>query len=105
MLLGDEPHGRLHGHRPVVAGVLQPGQAYNVSAWVRLVNGGNQTMQLTMQKTDGGVTTFAAIASGSVSSNSWTQLAGQYTYNPTGTVSVLTFYAEMPSKLDQLILY
>ena len=78
-------------------GDLQAGQTYDVSAWVRLVGGGNQTMQLTVQKTDGGVTSFAAIASGSVSSSGWTQLSGQYTYNPSGTVSVLTLYAEMPS--------
>ncbi|HXT12629.1 MAG TPA: carbohydrate binding domain-containing protein [Candidatus Angelobacter sp.] len=79
------------------AGVLQPGQTYNVSAWVRLVAGGNQTMQLTMQKTDGSGTSYAAMASGSVSSSGWTQLSGQYTYNPSGTVTVLNFYAEMPS--------
>ena len=78
-------------------GTLQAGQTYNVSAWVRLVGGGNQTLQLTMQKTDGGVTSFAMIASSSVSSSGWTQLSGQYTYNPSGTVSVLTLYAEMPS--------
>ena len=80
-------------------GVLQAGQTYNVSAWVRLVGGGNQTMQLTMQKTDGSGTSYAAIASGSVSSSGWTQLSGQYTYNPSGTVTVLTLYAEMPSNL------
>src|ERR1017187_8864964 len=55
-------------------GDLQSGQTYNASAWVRLVNGGNQTMQLTMQKTDGSGTSYAAIASGSVSSSGWTQL-------------------------------
>jgi glucuronoarabinoxylan endo-1,4-beta-xylanase len=78
-------------------GVLQAGQTYDVSAWVKLMNGGNQTMQLTIQKTDGGGTSYAAIASGSVSSSSWTQLSGQYTYNPSGTVSALNFYAEVPS--------
>ena len=78
-------------------GTLGSGLTYNVSAWVRLVSGGNQTMQLTMQKTDGSGTTFAMIASGSVSSSGWTQLSGQYTYNPSGTVSALNFYAEVPS--------
>ena len=78
-------------------GDLQSGQTYNVSAWVRLVGGGNQTMQLTMQKMDGSGTSYAAIASGSVSSSAWTQLSGQYIYNPSGTVTVLTLYAEMPS--------
>jgi glucuronoarabinoxylan endo-1,4-beta-xylanase len=78
-------------------GVLQAGQTYDVSAWVRLAAGGNQTMQLTMQKTDGGVTSYATIASGSVSSSGWTQLSGQYMYNPSGTVSALNFYVEVPS--------
>jgi glucuronoarabinoxylan endo-1,4-beta-xylanase len=79
------------------SGALQAGQTYNVSAWLRLVSGGNQTMQLTMQKTDGSGTSYAAMASGSVSSTAWTQLSGQYTYNPSGSVSALNFYAEMPS--------
>src|SRR5579859_764574 len=79
------------------AGVLQSGQTYNVSAWVRLVSGGSQTMHLTMQKTDGGGTSYAQIASGSVSATAWTQLSGQYTYNPSGTVSALNFYAEVTS--------
>ncbi len=78
-------------------GVLQAGQTYDVSAWVRLVSGGNQTMQLTMQKTDGSGTSYAAMASGTVSSSGWTQLSGQYPYNPSGTVSALTFYAEVTS--------
>ncbi len=78
-------------------GVLQTGQTYNVSAWVRLANGGNQTMQLTMQKADGSGTSYAAMASGSVAASGWTQLSGQYTYNPSGPVTNLSFYAEMPS--------
>ncbi|MGA9778623.1 MAG: carbohydrate binding domain-containing protein [Verrucomicrobiia bacterium] len=78
-------------------GDLQAGQTYDVSAWVMLVSGGNQTMQLTIQKTDGSGTSYGLFASGSVSSSGWTQLSGQYTYNPSGTVSALTLYAEMPS--------
>jgi glucuronoarabinoxylan endo-1,4-beta-xylanase len=78
-------------------GALQAGQVYDVSAWVRLVSGTNQTMQLTMQKTDSSGTSYAAIASGSVPSSGWTQLSGQYTYNPSGAVSTLNFYAEVPS--------
>jgi glucuronoarabinoxylan endo-1,4-beta-xylanase len=80
-----------------LVGVLQVGQTYNVSAWVRLVSGANQTMQLTLQKTDGSGTSYTMIASGSVPSTGWTQLSGQYTYNPSGSVTALNFYAEMPS--------
>jgi glucuronoarabinoxylan endo-1,4-beta-xylanase len=32
-----------------------------------------------------------------VSSSGWTQLSGQYTYGPSGAVSTLNFYAEVPS--------
>jgi len=78
-------------------GVLQSGQTYDVSAWVRLVGNGSETIQLTMQRTDGSGTSYAAIASGSVSSSGWTQLSGQYTHNPSGAVSALNFYAEVPS--------
>jgi glucuronoarabinoxylan endo-1,4-beta-xylanase len=78
-------------------GVLQANQTCNISAWVMLAGGPGQTMQLTMQKVDGSGTSYAVIASGSVSTNGWTQLFGQYTYNPSGTVSALNLYAEMPS--------
>jgi len=79
------------------AGILQVGQTYNVSAWVRLVSGTNQTMQLTIQKTDGSGTSYGLFASGSVSSTGWTQLSGQYTFNPSGTITNLNLYAEVPS--------
>src|SRR5208337_4241561 len=78
-------------------GDLQSGQTYNVSAWVMMASGGSQTMQLTMQMTVGSTSTYALIASGTVTSSGWTQLSGQYTYNPSGTLSALNFYAEVPS--------
>jgi glucuronoarabinoxylan endo-1,4-beta-xylanase len=78
-------------------GVLQPNQTYNISAWLLLAGGSGQTMQLTMQKVDGSGTSYAVVASGSVSTNGWIQLAGQYTFNPSGTVSALNLYAEVPS--------
>lgn len=81
-------------------GILQFGQTYNVSAWVRLVNGTNQTMQLTMQKEDGSGTGYSLIGSGSVSTNSWTQLSGQYPFTYSGTLTSLVLYAEVPSSTN-----
>jgi glucuronoarabinoxylan endo-1,4-beta-xylanase len=78
-------------------GVLQPGQTYNISAWLLLAGGPSQTMSLTMQKVDDSGTSYTWTASGSVSPSGWTQLSGQYTFNPSGTVSALTLYAEVPS--------
>jgi len=77
--------------------VLVPGQTYQISAWVRLVSGGSQTVQLTMQKADVGGTTYTAIAAGSVSSANWTQLSGDYTHTVSGTLTTLNFYVEVPS--------
>jgi glucuronoarabinoxylan endo-1,4-beta-xylanase len=78
-------------------GLLQSGQTYNVTIWLRLASGTNQTVQLTMQETDGSGTTYTAIASGSVSSSAWTEFSAQYTYNPSGTDSALNMYVEVPS--------
>jgi O-glycosyl hydrolase len=89
--------GTYMGAAQSLLGALQSGQTYTVSAWVRLFSGGSQTMQLTMKKVDGSTTSYASIASGSVSASTWSQLSGTYTYNPSGTVSTLTFYIEMPS--------
>ena len=77
--------------------VFQTNQLYTISVWVRLVSGANQTIQLTMQKVDGSVTSYAFVASGSVSSTGWSQLIGTYTLNYTNTLASLTLYAEMPT--------
>ena len=78
-------------------GVLQPSQTYNFSVWLRLASGSSQTMALTLQQVDGSGTSYTWIASGSVSTNGWIQFAGQYAFNPSGTVSALNLYAEVPS--------
>ena len=70
-------------------GVLQTGQTYNISAWLLLAGGSSQTMELTLQKVDGSGTSYTWIASGSVSTNGWIQFSGQYTFNPSGTVTSL----------------
>src|SRR5215831_5113765 len=78
-------------------GVLQPNQACNFSIWLRLASGSSQTMALTLQQADDSGTSYTWIASGSVFTNGWTQFSGQFTYNPSGTVSALNLYAEVPS--------
>jgi glucuronoarabinoxylan endo-1,4-beta-xylanase len=77
--------------------VLQSGQTYNVSAWIRLVSGASQTVYLTFAKTDGNPTSYAQAATGTATASGWTQIAGQYTLNVSGTLSSLTLYAELPN--------
>ncbi len=97
------------GIAQVFAGVLQTNEVYLVSAWLRLVSGPDQTMQLTIKKVDESGTTYSAIASGSVSASSWTQLSGQYLLKYSGSIIELVLYAEMPSSsstafyLDDLV--
>jgi hypothetical protein len=64
-------------------GILQPGQTYGISAWILLAGGTNQTLSLTMQESDSSGTSYTWTASGTVSTNGWTQLTGQYAFNPT----------------------
>jgi len=78
-------------------GVLQPATNYRISAWVRLVSGGNQPVQLTIQKVDAGGTSYAAVANGTANSTGWTLLSGGYTLGVNGTLTNLTFYIEGPA--------
>ena len=81
-----------------LTGVLQAGQTYSISAWMRLVNSTNQTAFLTIQLTDDNGTSYTQVATNSVSANGWTQLSAiPYTFNYSGTLSGLTLYAELPN--------
>lgn len=72
-----------------MAAIMQSGQTYNISAFIRLASGTNQTVQLTMAKNDANGSQYAGVASGSVSAAAWSQLAGQYSYNLSGTLTGL----------------
>lgn len=80
-----------------VQGVLQPANTYRISAWVRLVSGGSQPVQLTVQKTDGSGTTYAAVANGTANASGWTQLTGGYSLSVNGTLTALNLYLEGPA--------
>jgi GH35 family endo-1,4-beta-xylanase len=80
-----------------VLGVLQPTNTYRISAWVRLSVSSSQPVQLTIQKTDGDGTTYAAVASGTAQSTNWTQLTGGYTLSVNGTLTGLNLYVEGPA--------
>jgi glucuronoarabinoxylan endo-1,4-beta-xylanase len=86
-----------HGIGQSFQSAMVPGQSYNISVWVRLVASGNETVQLTMRKTDGAGTAYAVVASGVVAPGSWTSFAGTYELNPSGNLTDLTLYLEVPS--------
>ena len=78
-------------------GIMIPGQVYDISAWFKLASGTNQTVQITVQQTDGNGTVYTSVASGTVSSNGWTQLTGTFVLNGSGTLTTLNLYFEVPS--------
>ena len=51
-----------------LVGILQNANTYRISAWVRLANAANQPVLLTIQKTDGGGTTYTTVGSGTATS-------------------------------------
>jgi endo-1,4-beta-xylanase len=90
--------GAWNGVAQSFVGVMQPGSNYSISAWVRLANTNNsQSVMLTIQKTDGGGTTYQNVASGTATSNAWTQLSGGYTLSVSGTLTALNLYLEGPA--------
>ena len=60
-------------------GVLQASNTYRISAWVRLANSNAQPVRLTLQQTDGAGTAYLSVATGTASTNNWTQLVGGVT--------------------------
>ena len=81
-------------------GVLKTNQTYNISVWLRLAGGADQTMALTLEESDASGTSYNWLTAGTVSTNGWVQFAGQYTLAPTGAVTSLFLYAEVPSSAN-----
>ena len=79
-----------------VAGVLQPGNTYRISAWVRLANSDSQPVSLTIVKNDGSGTTYAGVANGTATTANWTLLTGGYTHTVNGTLTNMNLYVEGP---------
>lgn len=62
--------------------LLTVGQTYTFSAWVRLVSGVTGTSQITIKKSINGTVTYTDLTPEvTASSESWTQLTGDYTYD------------------------
>ena len=89
--------GTWNGVAQSFLGVMQSGVTYSISAWVRLDNGSNQPVMLTIAQTDGNGTTYHNVASGTANSNGWTQLNGNFALAVSGTLTGLLLYMEGPA--------
>ncbi|OAS23580.1 endo-1,4-beta-xylanase [Paenibacillus oryzisoli] len=85
-------------------GVMQPmisklvkGKTYLVSAWVRLPEGKEEKISLSLQKVIGGVTSYQGVASVTAKGGEWRQISGAFTLEYSGTLSSLDLYFESAS--------
>ncbi|NQX59768.1 endo-1,4-beta-xylanase [Paenibacillus qinlingensis] len=85
-------------------GVMQPmitklvkGKTYIVSAWVRLPEGKEEKVSLSLQKVIGGVTSYQGVASVTANGQEWKQISGAFTLEYTGTLTSLDLYFETAS--------
>ncbi|MCL6457695.1 MAG: endo-1,4-beta-xylanase [Gorillibacterium sp.] len=75
-------------------GTLVKGKTYLVSAWVRLPVGKEETVKLSFQKNIDGITSYQNTASVNANGLEWKQLAGSFTLEYTGTLTLLDLYFE-----------
>jgi glucuronoarabinoxylan endo-1,4-beta-xylanase len=83
-----------HGIQQNVLGKMVVGQTYQMSGWVRIASG-NDTVMMSVQKTDCSGTTWTNVGSVSASSSGWVQLPNNnYTLTVNGTLMELLVYFE-----------
>jgi hypothetical protein len=80
-----------------VLGIMQSGETYFISAWLKLQNGSQEPIGLTLQQTDGSGTSYHPIQWSVGSQDQWVLLSGSYTLNVTGTLTQLRLYVEGPA--------
>lgn len=74
--------------------LVSPGKSYRYSVWVRLGVGAAATTNLVIAKTDGNPRSYTTLQAASATSTGWIQLAGVFTYAPTGTATELIAYVD-----------
>jgi glucuronoarabinoxylan endo-1,4-beta-xylanase len=83
------------GLKQSILGKLNVGQTCTISGYVR-ISTASDTVKLSVEKQEAGVTTYKTIQSATGNNTGWTYLSGSYTLNATGTVTVLDIYFEGP---------
>jgi glucuronoarabinoxylan endo-1,4-beta-xylanase len=85
------------GIKQDVLGGMEAGETYAISGWVKLENSASETVTLSIQKTDDSGTNYYTVASTTANNTNWIGLSGTFTYNPTGTTTILYIYFEGPA--------
>jgi glucuronoarabinoxylan endo-1,4-beta-xylanase len=93
--------GRATGRTATWMGIQQDvknkmviGQTYPISGWVRTSSATNDTVKMSVQKTDGGGTTYVNVATVTANNSKWYSLSGSYTLTVNDTLTELLVYFE-----------
>jgi glucuronoarabinoxylan endo-1,4-beta-xylanase len=85
------------GIKQSVFGKMVEGKTYQVFGWVRLDNAPSDTVAISFEQQDDGGTRYYGVARAAATDSGWTLLAGEFTLEVTGTLSVLDVYFEGPA--------
>ncbi|NLY90575.1 MAG: carbohydrate-binding protein [Firmicutes bacterium] len=77
--------------------VMEPGQTYEISAWLKLKNKMNDAGRLSIKRTDQRGDNYSWVDSKTVNDEEWTMISGTYTLNVEGTLQALELYTEGPA--------
>jgi hypothetical protein len=82
-----------------IKSLVVPGATYRCSGWVRLEDGPDQPMKMTLRQIDGGNNArprYRDVATNTATSDGWVELSGAFTLNVVGELADLHLYFQGP---------
>jgi endo-1,4-beta-xylanase len=90
---------RYSGIGVTIKSLVVPGATYRCSGWVRLEDGPDQPVKMTLRQIDGGNNArprYRDVATNKATSDGWVELSGAFTLNVVGTLSNLHLFFQGP---------
>ncbi|MGD0078914.1 MAG: carbohydrate binding domain-containing protein, partial [Sedimentisphaerales bacterium] len=78
-------------------GKVQNGKTYKLSGWVRLENSNSDNIILSIEMEDDNPAKYSNLETLTCSNTEWTELSGEFTPSPSGTLKTLDIYFEGPA--------
>ena len=85
------------GVKQSLIGKVQSGKTYKLSGWVRLDNSNSDTIILSVEMEDDNPVQYPNIEKLTCNNTEWTELSGEFTPSPSGTLKTLDIYFEGPA--------
>jgi hypothetical protein len=85
------------GIKQSLIGRMQNGKTYKISGWVRLENSNSDNIILSIEMEDDNPVKYTNLETLTCSNTEWTELSGEFTPSPSGTLKTLDVYFEGPA--------